>query len=105
MYELSGTIKDVSVDFRGKNAYLTLSIDQKQSAINCYDDLHVEEKLSFKIDKYKEKRSLNANNYAWKLLTEIANIIRESKETVYLDMLKRYGQSEIISVLAHIPIG
>lgn len=105
MYELTGTIKDISVAFRGKDAYLTLSIDQKQSAINCYDDLHLEEKLSFKIDKYKEKRSLNANNYAWKLLTEIANIIRESKETVYLDMLKRYGQSEIISVLAHIPIG
>lgn len=104
MYELSGTIKDISVDFRGKNAFLTLSIEQKQSAINCYDDLHLEEKLSIKIDKYKEKRSLNANNYAWKLLTEIANILRESKETVYLDMLKRYGQSEIISVLSHIPI-
>ena len=105
MYELTGTIKDISVAFRGKDAYLTLSIDQKQSAINCYDDLHLEEKLSFKIDKYKEKRSLNANNYAWKIITEIANIIRASKETVYLDMLKRYGQSEIISVLAHIPIG
>lgn len=105
MYELTGTIKDISVAFRGKDAYLTLSIDQKQSAINCYDDLHLEEKLSFKIDKYKEKRSLNANNYAWKIITEIANVIRESKETVYLDMLKRYGQGEIISVLAHIPIG
>ncbi len=105
MYELSGTITDIRVDVRGHNAYLILKTDQKQSAINCYDDLHLEEKLSFKIDKYKEKRSLNVNNYAWKLLTEIANIIRESKETVYLDMLKRYGQSEIISVLAHIPIG
>ena len=104
MFELTGTIKDVSVDFRGKNAYLTLSIEQKQSAINCYDDLHLEEKLSFKIDKYREKRSLNANNYAWKLLTEIANITRKSKEEVYLDMLKEYGQSEMFSALAHIPI-
>ena len=105
MYELSGTIKDVAVDFKGHKAYLTLTINQKLSALNCYDDLHLEEKLSFKIDKYREKRSLNANNYAWKLLTEIANVTRESKEKVYLDMLKEYGQSEIISVLAHIPIG
>ena len=104
MYELTGTIKDVSVDFKGKNAYLTLTIDQKRSAINCYDDLHLEEKLTFKIDKYREKRSLNANNYAWKLLTEIANITRKSKEEVYLDMLKEYGQSEMFSVLAHIPV-
>lgn len=104
MYELSGTITDIRVDVRGHNAYLILKTDQKQSAINCYDDLHLEEKLSIKIDKYKEKRSLNANNYAWKLLTEIANVIRADKGIVYLDMLKRYGQSEIISVLSHIPI-
>ena len=68
-------------------------------------DLHGEEKISIKIDKYREKRSLNANAYAWKLLTEIANVVRSSKDEVYLEMLKRYGQSEIISVLAHIPIG
>ena len=104
MYELTGTIKDIAVDFRGQKAYLTLTVDQKRSAINCYDDLHVEEKLSFKIDKYREKRSLNANNDAWKLLTEIANVTRKSKEDVYLDMLKEYGQSEMFSVLAHIPI-
>lgn len=70
-----------------------------------YDELHEAEKLSIKIDRHREKRSLNANNYAWKLLTEIANVLRTSKDEVYLEMLKRYGQSEIISVLAHIPIG
>ena len=67
--------------------------------------MHLEENLSFKIGKHREKRSLNANNYAWALLTEIANIVRESKEDVYLTMLKEYGQCEMISVKAHIPIG
>lgn len=56
----------------------------------------------FKIEEYKEKRSLNANNYAWKLITEIGNILRKSKEEVYLQMLKDYGQSEIVSVLSSI---
>lgn len=105
MYELNGTIQGVSVDYSTGKALLTLQIEQKQSAINCYDDLHLAEKLSIKIDRYREKRSLNANNYAWKLLTEIANATRASKEEVYFLMLKRYGQSEMISVLAHIPIG
>ena len=104
MYELNGTIQGVSVDYETGNALLTLSINQKQSALNCYDDLHLTEKLSFKIDKYREKRSLNANNYAWKLLTEIGNVMRMSKEEVYFIMLKMYGQSEMISVKAHIPI-
>lgn len=104
MYELNGTIQGVSVDYQTGKALLTLAINQKESAINCFDDLHLEEKLSFKIDKYKEKRSLNANAYCWKLLTEIANVVRSSKDEVYLEMLKRYGQREMISVLADIPI-
>ena len=104
MYELSGKIQGVSVDYQTGKALLTLAVEQKQSAINCYDELHLEERLSFKIDKYRKKRSLNANAYCWKLMTEIANRTRASKEEVYLEMLKRYGQREVISVLAHIPI-
>ncbi len=104
MYELSGTIKDIAVDLHNGNVFLSLSINEKKAATQCYDELKSADKLSVKIDKYREKRSLNANNYAWKLLTEIANVIRASKEEVYLKMLKRYGQSEIISVLSHIPI-
>jgi hypothetical protein len=104
MYELNGTIQGVSVDYQTGKALLTLSVNQKQSAINCFDALHLEEKLSFKIDKHREKRSLNANAYCWKLLTEIANKLLADKEQIYLLMLKRYGQREMISVQAHIPI-
>lgn len=56
----------------------------------------------FEIKEYKEKRSLNANNYAWKLITEIGNVLRKSKEEVYLQMLKDYGQQEMVSVLSSI---
>ena len=104
MYELNGNIKELNIDFLTGNALLTLSVNQKQSAINCWDKLHGEEKLTFKIDKHREKRSLNANNYAWALLTQIGNVMKLSKEDVYLKMLKEYGQSEMISVKAHIPI-
>lgn len=104
MYELSGRIKDLALNFQTRKVTLTLTINEEAAAKNLYDDLHDAEKLSIKIDKHREKRSLNANNYAWKLLTEIGNVLRASKEDVYWEMLKRYGQSEIISVLAHIPI-
>ena len=105
MYELSGKIQSLGLDFSTRKATLTLSINEEQAAKNLFDELHEAEKLSIKIDKYREKRSLNANNYAWKLLTEIANVLRVSKEEVYLEMLKSYGQSEIFSVLSHIPFG
>lgn len=104
MYELTGAIKDLNIDYKTGKALLTLAIDQKQSAMNCFDELHDTERVSVKIDKHREKRSLNANNYAWKLLTEIGNVLRISKEDVYFKMLKEYGQSEMISVKATIPI-
>lgn len=105
MYELSGKIQGLAQDFGTRCVTLTLSVNEVAAAKMLFDELHETEKLSIKIDKYREKRSLNANNYAWKLLTEIGNVLRSSKDEVYLEMLKRYGQSEIISVLAHIPIG
>ncbi len=57
-----------------------------------------------KIAKHREKRSLNANAYLWKLCTEIANVMNKSKEEVYFEMLVSYGQSEMISVLSSIDI-
>lgn len=56
----------------------------------------------FTIKEYKEKRSLDQNAYAWKLITEIGNVLRKSKEEVYLQMLKDYGQGEIVSILSSI---
>ena len=63
-----------------------------------------EEDKIFEIEEYKEKRRLNANNYAWKLITEIGNKVNMSKEEVYLKMLIDYGQSEMVSVLSSIDV-
>lgn len=58
----------------------------------------------FEIKEYRQKRSLNANAYCWALIGEIADVMRMSKEDVYLRMLKDYGQSEVISVRSDINI-
>ena len=36
------------------------------------------------------------------MITQLGNVLRKSKEEVYLQMLKDYGQSEIISMLSTI---
>lgn len=59
---------------------------------------------TFEVKPYRQKRSLNANAYAWTLMNEIANRLRTSKDEVYLEMLKRYGQCEVISVLSDIDV-
>ena len=65
-------------------------------------NLDEDTKFDLKIDKHRKKRSLDANNYAWHLINEIANALRTSKEEVYLQMLKSYGQREYVSMLANV---
>ena len=101
---LTGKITGALIDFATGKPKLELSVNEVNDFKQLVDELKDKEKLSLDIKQYREKRSLNANNYAWKLITEIANVLRASKEEIYLLMLKRYGQSEIISVLSHIPI-
>lgn len=60
--------------------------------------LYKDDKKIFEIKEVKNKRSLNANSYAWLLITKIAGAMNLSKEEVYLMMLKDYGQSMLIPV-------
>lgn len=57
-----------------------------------------------KIEKHRNKRSLDANSYSWVLQTEIANALRISKEEVHFDMLKNYGQRDYMSMLSKVDI-
>lgn len=43
------------------------------------------------IKRHKEKRSLNANAYAWVLIEKIANKMKMSKDDIYKRMLCDYG--------------
>lgn len=103
--KLTGKIVDTSIDFVTGLPRITLSVNEKGEMLNGYDDIKDLEKLDIEIKPYRDKRSLNANAYAWKLITEIGNVLHVSKEEIYLLMLKRYGQSQMISVLAEIPLG
>ena len=52
----------------------------------------------YELTRAKQKRSLNANSYAWQLMGQMANALRMSKEEIYFDMLRHYGQGGAISV-------
>lgn len=56
----------------------------------------------YEVKEYSEKRGLKANSYYWELVNQLANVLRTSKEELHFQLLQRYGQSEIVSVLAEI---
>lgn len=101
--KLTGKIVGGSIDFRTNKPTVSLEINELNDFKLMMDELN-DKTLSIEVKPYRAKRSLNANNYAWKIITEIANIVRASKDEIYLKMLKRYGQSDLISVLSHIPV-
>lgn len=105
MHELTGVLSGSIGFLEDGKPILQFAINERMAAFELIDEYIGREKLSIRVDKYREKRSLNANNYAWKLITEIGNKLRMSKDDVYLLMLKRYGQSEMVSVLSGVPFG
>lgn len=62
----------------------------------------------FEIKEHKQKRSINANNYAWVLLHQIAEKINSTKEEVYKKYIKEIGifrpitiNNEAVSTINH----
>ena len=100
--QTTGIIKEINIDYETQKPKISLLLDTKD--LEIVEQLKNENKLNIDLKKYRKRRSLNSNNYAWELITQIANIVGNSKEEVYLEMLKRYGQSQMISVLAEIDV-
>lgn len=59
---------------------------------------------NYEIERKRKKRSNDANALCWKLCTEIANVLRSDKDSIYIDMLKKYGQSDIVSVASAVDV-
>lgn len=58
----------------------------------------------FEIKVHREKRSLDANAYLWVLIGKIADAVRANKDDIYVLMLKRYGQREMVSVRSDVDV-
>ena len=103
--KVSGRIVGANIDFKTNKPMLTLEVNERNDFEAIVDDLKDKDKLSIEVKPYRQHRSLNANAYCWLLIGKIADIVRAGKDEIYLNCLKRYGQSELISVLSHVPIG
>lgn len=93
-YELTGKISGVSLSLDGK-VMVALELNERSSAMKMVDSLRGF-KLSVKLDKFREKRSLDANRYLWKLCSMIADKLSDdgaphTKEEIYRKAIKAKG--------------
>jgi len=89
------------MDFRGElvtaakdwnTGKWTITFSCEENALPYLDELKGKE-LAISAKKYRHKRSLDSNAYAWVLIQKIAEAIHSDKQTVYLDMLKQYSRA------------
>lgn len=91
MHDLTGTISGVSFSYMNGKPLITFELNEKQSALNMVDTLKNADKLSIKVARYKEKRSLDANAYCFALIGKIAEKTNVPKEEVYRSAVKEIG--------------
>lgn len=91
MHKFTGKILDMSLDFKTGKAKLMIELNEKQSAMNMYDNLNGEEMLSIDIKKYHKKRSLDANAYFWTLADKLAEQLNITKEEIYRNSIQNIG--------------
>lgn len=91
MYELTGKISGVSFDYISGKPMVTFEMNERQSALDMVDALKSQDKLTIKISKFKQKRSLDANAYCWTLIGKIAEKTRVPKEEVYREAIRGIG--------------
>lgn len=77
-------------------------IGTQKEVINWALEQDKDKKLEIKI--YRPKRGLKANAYYWELLNELANVLKLGNDELHFMLLKKYGQLEMVSVLATIDI-
>ena len=96
--EFTGQIKSINNDFIYGNTEITFTVNEKQTILPEYENLKDCNKLKIEVSKYRNRRSKDANAYLWVLLQKMAEVLKSDKWTLYLQMLKKYGQFTYIVV-------
>lgn len=87
--KIQGNYSGASRDLQG-NLILHFAVDGDAEMIRKLEGFDQKD-LDIDIDEHKNKRSLNANAYFWKLCDQIAKKIGSDKDSIYKLQLSRYG--------------
>ena len=85
------TISEPNYDKHG-NIILTLTIPRRFKAVaeNLKDNPY-----NVEIKKYREKRSLNANAYAWELMGKLAEVTKIRVDDIYREYIRNVGGNSV----------
>ena len=99
--EFTGKVVGISQDYLSGTYTISFQVNETERVLHGYDSIKDIPKLSVSVKKWRKKRSLDANAYAWVLMTKIADVQEypTTKEEIYEKMLKDYGVLEEVDGL------
>lgn len=89
--QFTGEASGIVVDWQTGKYTISFTCNEPDVLKRHYDSIKNAGMLDIKAVKHRQKRSLDANAYAWVLMSKIADVLAASKEEVYEEMLRRYG--------------
>lgn len=87
---MKGTVFEI-LELKNNRYRITVDIEGNEDLNNVAKLKDNKSLCNIEIKKHREKRSLNANAYAWVLMEKIAEKMKLSKEDIYKRMLQDYG--------------
>ncbi len=91
MVDTTARLRDMTQDYKTKRFVLTMEIENPQTAMNVWDELHGDEKISVRFSKHRKKRSLGSNAYAWVLMDRLSEKLGIPKEQIYRQYIREIG--------------
>ena len=100
MFEFSGKLSNIAISYASGKPLLTLEVNEdKRTLLQMFDELKAAERLTVKIGKFKQKRSLDANAYCWVLISRLAERLNIPKTDIYRAAIKEIGgNSDIVCI-------
>lgn len=91
---MKARIKDFVVTYDGKQL---VTFETRDDFREVYDNLK-EFDLDVAVKKYRKKRSIDANAYAWVLIGKLAEAFETTADEIYKDFIKDYGIHRVIEI-------
>lgn len=97
--DFRGRLVDISRNWKTGKVRVTFEADED---ISGQLEAITGKLLTITTKIFRNRRSKDANAYAWTLMQKIAEVLHTDKWSVYLDMLERYGVFTHIIVRPHV---
>lgn len=95
MAEFTGRISQITISFDTGKPVVALEMDgDRFTLLKPLHELRAMERLTIKMSKFREKRSLDANSYYWCLIGKLSKALKISTSYCHNLMLRRYGVLE-----------